>query len=149
MHRYMFGKGVYFADIASKSANYCWANRQNDVGVVLLCEVALGTPLERTEALFEAPSQARKRGLDSTFGKGQTVPAADQAVVLAPEPRPVVGFKYGEKHADSFAQSIIPSGTLEEPEECEDSDLLYNEYVVYDTQQVRLAYAVRLKFNYV
>ncbi len=22
---YMFGKGVYFADMASKSANYCWA----------------------------------------------------------------------------------------------------------------------------
>ncbi len=23
---YMFGKGVYFADVASKSANYCWAS---------------------------------------------------------------------------------------------------------------------------
>jgi hypothetical protein len=25
---YMFGKGVYFADMSSKSANYCFTNRQ-------------------------------------------------------------------------------------------------------------------------
>ena len=39
---YMFGKGVYFADMVSKSANYCWANKTNPIGVLLLCEVALG-----------------------------------------------------------------------------------------------------------
>ena len=39
---YMFGKGVYFADMVTKSANYCFASRGNDVGLMLLCEVALG-----------------------------------------------------------------------------------------------------------
>ncbi len=39
---YMFGKGVYFADMVSKSANYCLASKINNVGLVLLCEVALG-----------------------------------------------------------------------------------------------------------
>jgi len=39
---YMFGKGVYFADMASKSANYCFTNHQNNTGILLLCEVALG-----------------------------------------------------------------------------------------------------------
>lgn len=38
----MFGKGVYFADICSKSAGYCAANIDNPYGYVLLCEVALG-----------------------------------------------------------------------------------------------------------
>ena len=36
---YMFGKGVYFADLFSKSANYCYASRKAKDGVLLLCEV--------------------------------------------------------------------------------------------------------------
>ncbi len=39
---YMFGKGVYFADMVSKSANYCFTNATNNTGLMLLCEVALG-----------------------------------------------------------------------------------------------------------
>ncbi|KAJ8303190.1 hypothetical protein KUTeg_019586 [Tegillarca granosa] len=35
---YMFGKGVYFADMSSKSANYCFATRTKNVGTILLCE---------------------------------------------------------------------------------------------------------------
>jgi len=38
---YMFGKGVYFADMFSKSANYCYANHAAPAGVLLLCEVWL------------------------------------------------------------------------------------------------------------
>lgn len=36
---YMFGKGVYFADMFSKSANYCYATHTVKDGVLLLCEV--------------------------------------------------------------------------------------------------------------
>lgn len=39
---YMFGKGVYFADMVTKSANYCFTSRENNTGLMLLCEVALG-----------------------------------------------------------------------------------------------------------
>jgi poly [ADP-ribose] polymerase len=39
---YMFGKGVYFADMVSKSANYCYASPTNPIGVLLLCEVSCG-----------------------------------------------------------------------------------------------------------
>ena len=39
---YMFGKGVYFADMVSKSANYCYASHVDPVGVLLLCEVSHG-----------------------------------------------------------------------------------------------------------
>ena len=38
---YMFGKGVYFADVSSKSANYCYATKSKNVGLILLCEVCL------------------------------------------------------------------------------------------------------------
>ena len=39
---YMFGKGIYFADMVTKSANYCCTSRSNNTGLLLLCEVALG-----------------------------------------------------------------------------------------------------------
>jgi poly [ADP-ribose] polymerase len=40
---YMFGKGVYFVDLVSKGANYCFTSPKNNTGLLLLCEVALGT----------------------------------------------------------------------------------------------------------
>ena len=39
---YMFGKGVYFADMVSKSANYCRTSKSDPMGLMMLCEVALG-----------------------------------------------------------------------------------------------------------
>lgn len=40
---FMFGKGLYFADVCSKSAGYCHTSIDNPIGYVLLCEVALGS----------------------------------------------------------------------------------------------------------
>jgi len=51
---YMFGKGVYFADMVSKSANYCYTNPTNNTGILLLCEVALGDMNEKTAADYYA-----------------------------------------------------------------------------------------------
>ena len=34
---YMFGKGVYFADMVSKSANYCHTSKRSNRGLMLLC----------------------------------------------------------------------------------------------------------------
>ena len=38
----MFGKGIYFADMVSKSANYCHTSQGDPIGLILLGEVALG-----------------------------------------------------------------------------------------------------------
>lgn len=38
----MFGKGVYFSDMCSKSVNDCFISETNNTGIMLLCEVALG-----------------------------------------------------------------------------------------------------------
>lgn len=37
----MFGKGLYFADVSSKSANYCFPTKTETEGLLLLCEVSL------------------------------------------------------------------------------------------------------------
>lgn len=41
---YLYGKGVYFADMAGKSAPYTCSYLSDNVGLFLLCEVALGKP---------------------------------------------------------------------------------------------------------
>lgn len=35
----MFGKGLYFADMSSKSANYCYPTPSKNTGLLLLSEV--------------------------------------------------------------------------------------------------------------
>nr|XP_053653946.1 poly [ADP-ribose] polymerase 2-like [Cherax quadricarinatus] len=69
---YMFGKGIYFADMVSKSANYCWANQRSDVGLMLLSEVALG----KTNDLINADYNANNlpKGFNSVKGCGRIVP---------------------------------------------------------------------------
>ena len=41
-HGYLLGKGAYFADMISKSINYCDTGSSNRIGFLVLCEVALG-----------------------------------------------------------------------------------------------------------
>jgi len=47
---FQFGKGIYFADLVSKSAQYCYTCKKNPVGLMLLSEVALGEIHELTKA---------------------------------------------------------------------------------------------------
>src|SRR5437763_14566521 len=73
---YMFGKGIYLADISSKSANYCCPGLSGNQGLILLCEAELGKPmLELTDADYGAGDKAKAAGRFSTWGKGQTGPA--------------------------------------------------------------------------
>src|SRR5690606_34962165 len=78
---YMFGKGVYFADMVTKSANYCHASRDNDVGVLLLCEVALGDMCPKLAADYDAARLPP--GKRSVKGVGRTHPDPSQDVIDA------------------------------------------------------------------
>ncbi|KAK9500018.1 hypothetical protein O3M35_002931 [Rhynocoris fuscipes] len=122
---YMFGKGIYFADMVSKSANYCMTSPMNPYGLLLLCEVALGDMYERTHADYieKLPS-----GKHSTLGVGKTTPDPNNKVVT-PE-----GVE-------------IPLGKGV-PSKVTNTSLLYNEYIVYDVAQVKVQYLLKMKFNY-
>ncbi len=69
---YMFGKGIYFADMVSKSANYCGTSKENSIGCILLCEVALGSMQEKYEADYYA--NELPEGKHSTKGCGRVGP---------------------------------------------------------------------------
>ena len=64
---YLFGKGVYFADLAGKSTPYCRPEISNGIATFVLCEVALGSSLlvHRPDHQSVLPS-----GYDSKFAIG-------------------------------------------------------------------------------
>lgn len=74
----MFGKGIYFADMVSKSANYCLSSRTNPIGLMLLCEVALGGMNDLFTADYNA--QALPQGKHSTRGVGKYSPTSGEFV---------------------------------------------------------------------
>ncbi|XP_028396308.1 poly [ADP-ribose] polymerase 1-like isoform X2 [Dendronephthya gigantea] len=123
---YMFGKGIYFADMVSKSANYCNTSYSNPTGLMLLCEVALGNMHELTAANYIKKLPAGKH---SVKGCGRT----------APDP--------SDDHTMDDG-TIVPYGNGIDTNVVK-SSLLYNEYIVYDVAQVNMKYLLRLKFNYV
>lgn len=69
---YMFGKGVYFSDICSKSANYCFATPSKNLGLLALCEVSLGTTRDLKAADYSADKLPK--GYNSTRGLGRMAP---------------------------------------------------------------------------
>lgn len=121
---YMFGKGIYFADMVSKSANYCCTSKSSNTGLVLLCEVALGEMEEYTNAHYVEQLQKNKH---SCKGVGKTMPDPSESIV-----KDGVEIPMGKSLTDAKLKS----------------SLLYNEYIVYDVAQVKCQYLLRLNFKY-
>lgn len=72
---YMFGKGIYLADMSSKSANYCCSYISGGQALLLLCEAKLGDPMQQlTNASYNADTSAKSQGMESTWGMGMTAP---------------------------------------------------------------------------
>ncbi|XP_058058337.1 poly [ADP-ribose] polymerase [Anopheles bellator] len=122
---YMFGKGIYFADMVSKSANYCCTNPKDSTGLMLLCEVALGNMQE-----FKGAHYVQKLPNDkhSVKGVGRTQPDAKESHVRADG----VEIPLGKGVTDDKVGST----------------LLYNEYIVYDVSQVNCQYLFKMNFKY-
>ncbi|XP_043195197.1 poly [ADP-ribose] polymerase 2-like [Amphibalanus amphitrite] len=124
---YMFGKGIYFADMASKSANYCCASRSKNEGILLLCEVSLGKPNQLYNANYNADKLPK--GKHCTKGMGTVAPPTTNYVTL-----------------DDGV--VVPMGPAKDTPDKNKACLMYNEYIVYDVAQVRMRYALRVKFAF-
>lgn len=124
---YMFGKGVYLADMSSKSANYCYAHVSDGTALLLLCEAELGNPMrELCSHDCLAAENAEKAGAWSTFGKGGTAPSQwKDAGCVHPSLK-------GVMMPETKRVPPGPTGVS--------SSLYYNEYICYDIAQIRLRY---------
>ncbi|XP_053602532.1 poly [ADP-ribose] polymerase-like [Plodia interpunctella] len=123
--RLMFGKGIYFTDMVSKSANYCFPSKESPVGLLLLCEVALGNMKECTEGecVSELPP-----GIQAVVGLGRA------------------GLELSRVRPGPAGGALLP---LSPPVFVQrDSSLDYNEFVVYDEAQVNIKYLLQVKFNF-
>ncbi|OTB06558.1 hypothetical protein M426DRAFT_9690 [Hypoxylon sp. CI-4A] len=128
----MFGKGIYLADMSSKSANYCYSSISNGHALLLLCEAELGDPIQTlTSASYSAAEDAKAKGMLSTWGQGTTGPNQwKDAECVHPSLK-------GVQMPDT---SIQPDRTG-----VPNAYLLYNEYICYDISQVRLRYLLRVR----
>lgn len=128
---YMFGKGVYFADISTKSAGYCASHASRNVGLMLLCEVQLGDPMqELIHSSYTAGDDAKANGKLATLGMGSTIPQ---------------GWKDAGCVHSSLQGVVMPdvSRGLETLDDMSRS-LYYNEYIVYDIAQIRQRYLLKV-----
>ncbi|PFH35733.1 poly(ADP-ribose) polymerase catalytic domain-containing protein [Besnoitia besnoiti] len=142
---FMFDKGVYFADLASKSSQYCFATSKNPEGILLLCEVGLGKPYVRLEADSEAAKRCEEKGCHSLWAVGKSAPDAkdDITVDSAIDDSKVkarTGRCSSNKKAVDEAKKDASAGA--------DTALLYNEYVVYNPNQIFMRYVLRVKFEF-
>lgn len=129
---YMFGKGIYLADMSSKSANYCCSYISDNTALLLLCEAELGNPMQHlTNASYTAGEDAQKMGMWSTLGKGITGPKRwKDAACVHPS---LTGVQ--------MPDTTVQPGPTNEP----GASLQYNEYICYDVAQIRLRYLFRVR----
>ncbi|CAE6411315.1 unnamed protein product [Rhizoctonia solani] len=131
---YMFGKGVYFADAFSKSANYCHAGQSKNIGIMLLCEVAVKPYLELNDADYHADKNSKNHGKIATKGVGLAQPREWQDCSEALDREDLKGV-------------IMPKGGLEKVQS-PGTWLQYNEYIVYSPNQIRVRYLLMVDMKY-
>ena len=119
-------ESICLSFLCSKSANYCYATPKNPWGLLLLCEVALGQENQLLAADYNADQLPK--GKDSVKGCGE----------IGPDPANAVTMEDGV--------TVVPMGPGVKLRERQ--SLIYNEYIVYNTDQVRLRYIAKIKFNF-
>lgn len=126
----ILGRGIYFADVISKSFNYCNAYETNNIGYVLLCEVALGDKYDDCETVVPYDRVNLPKEYTCRRGLGKT--DVDKS-------------KYVEYEIDGSAVTV-PQGPLIPRNGLSSlSSFLYNEYVIFDTRLYRFRYLVKIK----
>ncbi|UNI18506.1 NAD(+) ADP-ribosyltransferase [Purpureocillium takamizusanense] len=129
---YMFGKGIYLADMSSKSAGYCCSGNSNGHALLLLCEAELGDPLQRlTHSSYNAGEDAVRNGMWSTLGQGSMGPSKWQDAGVVHES--LKGIRMPDPSVKT-GDTNVPNTTL-----------FYNEYICYDVAQVKLRYLFHVK----
>jgi len=124
---YFLGKGAYFADCVSVSGQYCRTTKDYTTGLLLVCDVAMG------------------RMLQIAHGKAITKPDLDRAgfhsVKCLGTKGPIAA--YDIQTPEGLIASVGREGSTGVPI----SELVHNEYVIYDPAQVRIRFMARVKIT--
>jgi len=132
----VLGRGIYFADSISKSFNYCYAGNTNNIGFIILCEVALGSnPHEVTRATYDdQPGSV----FTSRIASGNS----------APESTEILNIDTPSARGQGGQSSVtVPTGKLKRDDSLS-SGFFYNEYVIFDPNLYRFRYLLKIKSSY-
>ncbi|KAL8711667.1 MAG: hypothetical protein Q9225_007085 [Loekoesia sp. 1 TL-2023] len=132
---YAFGKGVYLADISSKSAQYCAPGMSGNTGLLLLIEAELGKPMyEIPTGDSMAEEQAKKHKCISTLGVGRTAPQGwmDAGII--------------HESLKGVTMPDVSKGIGENKAKNANGYLMHNEYICYHVAQLKLKYLFRVGF---
>ena len=123
---YMFGKGIYFSDVAIKS--FYNSHPQNNIGLMLLCEVDLGNVEERLKADIKLP-QTLEEGKNSVKVLGMNFP--------------------DEKgnYIDENGVEIPLGDILVNQDENKKTYFGFNEYIVYNLDKIKIRYITKVQFD--
>ena len=113
--------------MSSKSANYCYTSRSQPYGLLMLCEVALGEPNMLQDADYNADQLPK--GKNSVMGMGRIEPT-------------------GYKKIDGQLSLPVGPAKATQVKNRDSYTLNYNEFIVYDTKQIKMKYLAKIKFNY-
>ena len=119
---YLYGKGVYFADMSLKSSHYCYP--VNNIALILLGEVSLGKEDERTDTDYQLP-RTLKTSSNSIHALSRLEPSEGETI-----------------DGDVF----VPNGDVKISKKnsyCSD----HAEYIVYNPDQIKLRYLLKIKYN--
>ena len=123
---YMFGKGIYFSDIAIKS--FYNSHPQNNIGLMLLCEVELGNIEERLKADIKLP-QTLEEGKNSVKVLGMNYP--DET----------------DSYFDDKGVEIPIGDIIVNQDENKKTYFGFNEYIVYNLNQIKIRYITKVQFD--
>lgn len=117
----MFGMGLYFANACTKSIGYCDYENSDNIALLFVAEVALGKSLELVDSDCNLSAETLPDSYHSTHGMGSS------------------SFKEYDEYEDN---TKIPSGKLIHMKK---NGLLYDEFIVYHEEQIKLRYIIKLK----
>ena len=123
---YMFGKGIYFSDVAIKA--FYNSHPQNNIGLMLLCEVDLGNIEERLKADIKLPNTLQE-------GKNSIK---------------ILGMNYPDEKGSYFDENgiEIPMGNIiVNQDEDKKTYFGFNEYIVYNLTQIKIRYITKVQFD--
>lgn len=126
--RAMFGKGIYFADVVAKSAEFCQATEKIPKGVVLLCDVSLGNIKDEKRGNKQV---VLEEGFHSVRALGRKHPLCDKTV----------DFKENVK---------IPLGEVIKNKDRSQKDHFqpWNVYAIKNDKQVKIDYLLQINFRF-
>ena len=124
---YFLGKGAYFADMVSVSGQYLHTTKNDPIGLMLLCDVALGKTFQLAHGKYVSKEDLDGAGFHSLRCCGTKGPDPGYDVLTS------------DGLVVSLGKEVDTGVTV--------SELIHNEIVVYDEAQIKIRFLCKVRVH--